>query len=325
MPTPRKALISLDATSYYHCVSRCVRRAFLCGKDEFSGQSYEHRRQWIEDRILLLGEIFSIDICAFAIMSNHYHLVLHVDKPSACNWTDLEVCRRWHQLCSGTLLTQTFAKGKSLSEPELHAVRDIIALWRLRLCDISWFMKMLNEPIARQANQEDHCTGRFWEGRFKSQALLDEKALAACMAYVDLNPIRAHLADTPENSEFTSIQMRIAVRAIHSNQQPKQLLNFAGNPREPMPRGLPFLLHDYLELIDWTGRIIREDKRGSIPNHLPPILSRLSIEAKQWLYMTQHFESKFKGFVGSWYNLKKAYQQLGYLRPPNLKSSHAFS
>ncbi len=80
--------------------------------------------------------------------------------------------------------------------------------------------------------------------------------------------------------------------------------------------GLPFLLDDYLELIDWTGRIIREDKRGSIPNHLPPILSRLSIEAKQWLYITQHFESKFKGFVGSWYNLKKAYQQLGYLRHP---------
>ncbi|MCP4275724.1 MAG: transposase, partial [Gammaproteobacteria bacterium] len=83
MPLPRKALVSLEATPYYHCVSRCVRRAFLCGKDKQSGIDYEHRREWIELRMLALAKAFSINLCAYAIMSNHYHAVLHVDKEQA--------------------------------------------------------------------------------------------------------------------------------------------------------------------------------------------------------------------------------------------------
>lgn len=317
MPTARKALIALEATPYYHVTSRCVRRAFLCGSDQASGKSYEHRRQWIEDRLLVLGQIFSIDICAYAIMSNHYHIVLHVDKPSSLHWSDFEVCQRWHQLCAGTLLTQKFAQGKTLSKVEREAVQVKIDDWRIRLCDISWFMKLLNEPIAREANNEDGCTGRFFEGRFKSQALLDEKALAACMAYVDLNPIRAKLAQTPEASEHTSVQRRIRARTQH--EQPAALMPFVGNPKEPMPVGLPFRLDDYLTLLDWTGRALRDDKRGAIPYSLPPILDRLQIEAKHWLYMTTHFESKFKGMVGGWYELKKVYRQLGYQRTPGLQ------
>ena len=209
MPKPRKTLVSLDATPYYHCVSRCVHRAFLCGDDALTGKSYEHRRQWIQDRLLALADIFAIDIAAYAIMSNHYHLVLHIDRDTATNWSDSEVIEQWQRLFKGSVLSQRYSQQEKLSRAEQDALNQQISKWRERLMSISWFMRCLNEPIARAANKEDSATGRFWEGRFKSQALLDEQALAACMAYVDLNPVRARMARTPEQSEHTSIQQHI--------------------------------------------------------------------------------------------------------------------
>jgi len=192
----------------------------------------------------------------------------------------------------------------------------VIATWRQRLVSISWFMRCLNEPIARQANREDNVSGRFWEGRFKSQALLDEKALVACMAYVDLNPIRAMLAQSPETSAHTSIKRRIeharaTQRSNHLDQQSNGLLPFAGNPRNAMPKGLPFCLNDYLELVDWSGRIMREDKKGQIPAHLPDILQRLKLDSRHWLYLTQHFEHPFRQLVGAAHHVRSACEALG--------------
>ena len=170
-------------------------------------------------------------------------------------------------------------------------------------------MRYLNESIAREANREDRCTGRFWEGRFKSQALLDERAPAACMAYVDLNPIRASMADTPEASEHTSIKRRIS--AAKTGQQPAELMPFVGNPRDQIPEGIPFRLQDYLELVDWSGRCLREGKRGVPDNRLPPILERLQIDPRHWLYLNRHFESCFKTLVGSAQAVRSVCEQLG--------------
>jgi REP element-mobilizing transposase RayT len=328
MPKPRKTLISLDATPYYHCVSRCVRRAFLCGEDTQSGSSFEHRRGWIRDRMLQLADVFAIDVAAYAVMSNHYHLVLAVSREEALAWSGDEVIERWHRLFAGNLLSSRHVAGEQLSAAERRALDSFVASWRERLADISWFMRCLNEDIARKANQEDGCTGRFWEGRFKSQALLDEKALAARLAYVDLNPVRAGMAEMPETSEYTSIQERsvTAKKATAPNepaQQPARLLPFAGNPRQDMPKGLPFRATDYLALVDWTGRAIRDDKRGAIDSNLPPILERLQIDPKHWLYMTQQFESRFKGIVGAVHRLKAACRELGYRRTPNAAACRA--
>ncbi len=196
MPKARKYQVSLDVTSYYHCVSRCVRRAFLCGVDKVTGSSFEHRRQWLEDRILMLGQIFAIDVCAYAVMSNHYHVVLHVNKPQCLSWSDFDICQRWHSLFKGTPLTQKFLRNEALTDAETVAVRFKLDQWRQNLSDISWFMRLINEPIARQANQEDDCTGKFWEARFRSQALCDEKALAACLARTTETPT-SNLTQTP--------------------------------------------------------------------------------------------------------------------------------
>jgi len=288
--------VSLIDTPYYHCISRCVRRAFLCGEDKVSGRSFEHRRTWVEDKLLSLSRVFAIDVCAYAVMSNHNHIVFHVDEVLAQSWTNVEVVSRWHQLFKGTLLTQKFALCDEIPRYLLPSLEDTIDEYRKRLMNISWFMRILNEDIARKANQEDHCTGRFWEGRFKSQALLDEAAVIACMAYVDLNPVRANIADTPEQSNYTSIKQRI--KAAIQGKQPKALLPFIGNEHKDKAKGLTFNIIDYIELIELTGRCIRADKCGAIAQSQPAILKRLNISAENWLTLTTQFSKRFHGAVG---------------------------
>ena len=296
MPRSRKSQISLIDTPYYHCVSRCVRRSFLCGIDTYTGQSYEHRQGWVENRLLFLSSVFAIDTCAYAVMSNHTHVVVHVDKKLALSWSIDEVLERYHKLHKGDSLTRKFmktdVKGDTLSAAESQSVTETAEVYRNRLYDISWFMRELNEYIAREANQEDDCTGRFWEGRFKSQALLDESAVLACMAYVDLNPIRANIDKTPETSKHTSIKKRLD--AIKQNRgQPTILMPFVGNHQQNMPKGIAYHLKDYCELIDTTGRCIREDKVGHIDGNRNPILERLGLSSKQWLTLTTEFEKHF--------------------------------
>jgi len=316
MTTARKQLINLSDTPYYHCISRCVRRAYLCGQDNVTGKSFEHRRGWVEDKLLALSQVFAIDVCAYAIMSNHTHMVLYIDEASAKAWTPQEVVQRWHQLYKGTFLTQQFSKDETIADYLLSTLNDTIECYRERLMDISWFMRILNESIARQANLEDNCTGRFWEGRFKSQALLDESALAACIVYVDLNPVRANIADTPENSAHTSVKIRVIKAKL--GKQPDNLQPFVGNPREHMPKGLPFELKDYLELIDLTGRCIRENKTGHIAQRQPELLQRLNISEENWLILAKDFRHLFHGAIGNKNALTLYYQHHDVKRRQNV-------
>ncbi len=304
MTQSRSSLISLSDTPYYHCISRCVRRAFLCGKDRYTGQSFEHRRQWVAERMHFLAGLFNIDICSYAVLSNHYHLVLHVNVDENKNISNEEVCQRWSQLYSVPLLVGRWMKQEVTSQAEQDIALKIISNWRNRLIDISWFMRCLNEFIARKANKEDKCKGRFWEGRFKSQALLDKEALLACMAYVDLNPVRAKMADGVESSKYTSAYERIhgvanieEKEGYHFNN--KALLDFTGDEHQTASQGIPYSLIDYLELLNWTGRILREDKRGTLDAQRPELLSVLGLEDKSWLELASGFGKNYQGAVGS--------------------------
>ena len=222
MTRARAQQICCQDTPYYHCISRVVRKAFLCGFDRSTQQDYEHRRQWVLDRLAELDDVFCIDICAYAIMSNHYHLVLYINKPEVDALTDLEVIERWRKIYSGSDIIQRFLDGETLTREHHVLIAETVEKWRNRLEDISWFMRCLNEYIARKANFEDNCTGHFWEGRFKSQALLDEQALLTCMTYVELNSIRANMATSPESSEFTSIKKRIDNHKLSADLVPKK-------------------------------------------------------------------------------------------------------
>jgi REP element-mobilizing transposase RayT len=288
MTYARKSLVSLQDTPYYHVIARCVRRAWLWGFDEYAGKDYSHRKAWVLERIRYLTEIFAMDVCAYAVMSNHYHLVVHVDASRATAWTEGEVIQRWSCLFRLPALVQAYRDAKLDTEVERSAARLIIERWRSRLYDVSWLMRALNESLARRANLEDGCKGRFWEGRFRSQALLDEAGLLTAMVYVDLNPIRAGIAKSPEECEFTSIYERIRllrastrVRGAKERRAEVPLMPLGDSQIKGRPV-VPFTVNAYLQLADWTGRAVRRDKRGHIDASLPPILLRLNIDAIAW-------------------------------------------
>ena len=240
-------------------------------------------------------------------MSNHFHLVLHVDSEKAQAWTVDEVIDHWLTLYKGPELAHKYKADEPLTGTEQDAISDLVEVWRARLGDLSWYMRCLNEAVARMANEEDECTGRFWEGRFTSQALLDEAALVSCMAYVDLNPIRACLSESLEDSEFTSIQERlIDNQKRQKDTSTKTWLKPLAQRNQPLlSTGLPIEDTCYFDLVDWTGRAIREDKRGAIPAHIQPMLQKLAVNEDNWVNNTQHFGSRFRRALGRISQFKK--------------------
>ena len=314
MTSARRTLIDPESTPYYHIINRCVRRAYLCGEDKLTGKSFEHRRGWIVEKIKMLSTIFCIDVCAYVVMNNHYHLVLKIDVEKAKLLSKEEVIGRWCKITKGHAVAAKHMKKELLLEGERLLLDSLITEWHERLSSISWFMRCLNEEIARKANHEDGCKGAFWEGRFKSQALLDEQALLACMMYVDLNPIRAGIADTLQTSDFTSIKERIneldsletstpnSIKAPDTDKEEAHTLlaKFDGSTHLATQSGIPFNFCDYLELIDWSGRAIRTDKKGFIDSSRPKLLNELGISPDAWLNSTKDFRRQYSDVSGRW-------------------------
>ena len=323
----RSEVFDPDKVSIMHCINRAVRRAMLCGVDKFSGKSYEHRRDWIKNRLIYLARFYGIDVLGYAIMGNHLHCILRNRPDVVATWSDEEVARRiWF------LFPKRKDKDGAACEPRdtdlatLMADQKRMEQYRQRLADISWLMRQLAEHVAIKANKEDECTGRFWEGRFKSQPLLDEAAVLACAAYVDLNPVRAAIADTPEESDYTSVQDRIESVKVVDQANPKtakknrQLARsardrwlapvFLNERKKPGPmvselpsrasdKGfLPVKLSDYLKLVDWTGRQIVKGKRGRIPDKCKPILQRLGLSREVWCDLVENFGRLFGKVAG---------------------------
>ena len=206
----RVEVFSADEVAVVHVMNRVVRRCFLLGDDPVTGKNYDHRKVWIEDLLKRFAAAFGIDLLSFAILSNHFHLILRSRPDVVATWDDSEVARRWLMLCPVRKTAEHLPEDPN--EPELDSIRNDpqkLAAVRSRLSDIGWWMRLLCQQVATRANREDHEVGKFWQARFRAVRLLDEQALLACSAYVDLNPIRAALAETLETSDYTSVQRRI--------------------------------------------------------------------------------------------------------------------
>lgn len=208
---------------------------------------------------------------------------------------------------------------------------------RSRLSDFSWWMRLLCQKIAQRANRDDTEVGKFWQARFRAVRLLDEAALLACAAYVDLNPIRAAIAETLEASDYTSVQARLRglQHALHGSVDGAQVApgtsghtseRCPATPARPDAHLAPLTIDErtdplgphlskdsgrasdkgflnlsllkYLELLDWTAREIRPGKRGSSPAALPPVLERIGLSKENWCELVREFGRLFRAVAG---------------------------
>lgn len=331
---PRKQMIRDDEVTIVHCINRCVRRAFLCGRDHVTGKDFSHRRSWVEKRLELLAAIFGIDVLNFAVMSNHIHLILRTRPDVVSTWSDREVAKRWWRLFPKRRRKSGAAANPTRRELDLMTSDSgMIDERRRRLGNLSWFMRCVAENIARRANREDGVTGRFWEGRFKSQVLLDEAALLACGVYVDLNPVRARLAETPEGAKFTSVFLRLVdqkscdskgdvsrsgQKRCHSKGatksdptswlSPLPIRSPEGNlpaPETATPECrasndgfLSMSTMEYLAIVEWTSRNLARTDNRDVPDRLEPILERIGCQANQWLECIRDYGQWFYRAVG---------------------------
>lgn len=297
MTMPRTKTVLPDSIGYYHCVSRCVRRAFLCGEDSFTGRSFEHRRGWVEARLLDLSEVFAVGLYAYAVISDHVHVVVQVDPATPPGWSDEEVARRWCSQSRDLHVPSSADALEARSRREAALLLDCerLAELRERLGSLSWFMRVLNESIARAANREDDCTGRFWEGRFYCQYLADEHAVLGCMAYVDLNPIRAGVANQLETSRFTSIRRRITAIGREPETLDASLSPLNGVQLD----GAPSLsVREYIDLVEWTRRDQRRDRVRQIDAEFLSAPVHLSCGEEVWRRLTSSLEQGFGVTVG---------------------------
>jgi REP element-mobilizing transposase RayT len=300
----RAKLINPEVTRWYHCISRCVRRAYLFGEGNEDAAGL-NRKAWMEERLRFLNSLFAVSVAGFAVLDNHLHTLVRMDLADAKQWSPSEVVRRWLVLFPPRdrkrlpiKVTPELIESKIQDSAYVEEIRN-------RLSSISWFMKCLKEPLARLANKADDCKGTFFEGRFKSIAILDEESLLTVCAYIDLNPVAAGIAEAPEESQHTSIKERVdhvasqgriddlrvakrgsvaAIKAACHLEEGLWLIPIEDrraidSKREGMLSG--FTLGNYLMLLEYTGRIVRTGKVSISPEILD-IFDRIGTTSQRW-------------------------------------------
>ena len=310
MTKARFRLVDTTVSRWYHCISRCCRKAHL-----LSDENGFQRKEWIDQRLKELNEIFAISVGGFSTMDSHLHLLLRIDCEEAENWSDQEVVERWFRLYPPRGADRKPMKPTGeMIEAKLNN-SDWVRETRSRLSSLGWFMKCLKEPLARLANQQDGCTGAFFEGRYKSIAILDEEALLTVCAYIDLNPVAAGIVSLPEESPHTSIKERVdhakskgrmcdveeirngsvAASKVSGKVEkglwliPIEDRRRLGEDREGMREGFTF--GQYLLLVDYTSRTIRKGK-ASVSKELEGIFERLGSSAEIWSSRVKKLQAK---------------------------------
>jgi len=325
----RREIVRQGVPGIFHIWQRCVRRCFLLGTDPLTGKNYNHRRDWIIERLQLLTANFVIDVAFLAILSNHFHLVLRTSPRLVDRMGSWEIARRWlrvypgKRVLDGNWIEPTEEQVKALAED-----KEKIAKLRKRLSNISWFVGALSEYVARRANLEDDCDGRYFSGRFRCREVTNDGGLLIVGLYNDLNQTRAGEASTPEDSRHCSVWYRIqARRSLSANISQPSLDGWlapltllpdhlgdvpSDSGRRASDKGLMSLsLEEYVQFLDWAGREVSTDKRGAIPADLAPILERLGLAGEEFLDALEQFPRNFPRMIGPVSALVERAQKFG--------------
>lgn len=317
MTIARNKIIDPSFPGFYHCVSRCVRRAFLCGKDKYSNKDYEYRREWVVRRMAFLLDFFAIELASYAIMHNHLHTVLRSRPDLVEELSDYEVAERWVCIFSSNM---DFPNKQDRAKIDsIVSSKEYVKKVRERLSSLSWFHRCLNEYVARRANFEDSCTGRFWEGRFKCQKLEGASSVIAASVYVDLNPIRAGIAEAPDDSDYTSIQDRIA--AYRGHHRPSFIHQPDLLPISELSDGILSEI-EYIELVDQAGRTIVDGKHR-ISDKVCSVLERVKIKSEHIRKVALELGSSFSYFIGPKISMMSFAQRNGLSRVLGVRSAEA--
>lgn len=293
MTRPRSTQVSLDVTPYYHCMSRCVRKAFLINPDDKGNnteKNYNHRQKIIENKILALSKHFCITVPAYSIMSNHYHVILYIDKEKALSLSNFEIAKRWLQICKKDDLIQSYVDDEKLTAGQKKTIEERLDVIRERLYSISWFMRVINQSIASFCNREDKMTGAFWGSRFKSVALENEAAILSCMAYVDLNPIRAKITASLKESGYTSIKHR-----LKKEKDLEKPIIYIGQHIEEKTPDINITLKEYVNLVKWTADNIHKEmsEQSEESTKMMTFLGEKNIDIEDWLIACESFEELY--------------------------------
>lgn len=326
MAIARSILVDQVELGLHHCMTRCARGALLGGADPETGGSLDHRKAWLRERLIEVSQSFAIDVWAFSVSGDRYDLVLQTRPDVARTWSTATVAERWLMLCPprGSVLIDSAAAGApsaSYQRALANLTRDAerLELYRARLADLSWFVRFVNEAVARRANREENVTGRFWQGRFRSQALLDSGAILSSMASVDLRPLREETDRGLWDAGLTSVQERLARLHHQSEASVVRVMAMAIQPvlGPAGDRGLPepfaqLSLRDYVELLEWTGSQLNNTVEAeAMPAQLERLVSEFGLNPERWVSTVGRFGDRFRLAVGSEGSLMRRANQLG--------------
>lgn len=309
----------------FHITDRCVRQDFLLGDGKTARKTEKSRRYVILKRLKTLASAYAIDILRFALMDNHMHVELRNRPDLVQQMSDLEVARRTLIIFPGYCQANADAKRKRMPKPTAEDIQKLaedkqrIREMRTNLSSVSSFMKSLKFYTSRYFNLVDGKRGAFWESRYNIKVLLDDLSILLCALYIDLNPIRAGMALTPETSIFTSAFYQIlAARMLAKSPAVKRArlpdsflppVKISPHEADRLKSSLATRASDfgftdmtsqeYLMLLDLMGRIVTKKHNGAIPNDLPPIFERMNLNWDNFVHLVNAYETLFCCYVGT--------------------------